>query len=925
MKILNALDLKKGAKAKHNRLWSISQPLQFLPAKEKDEEWAAWNMDWLEWNGLKQLRRNARRLMKNYKLAQGIIDKTDYIAEEDNEMVDLVQQLAKDDEYEALELKFYPIIPNVVNTLVAEFAKRNKRVTFRAVDEFTHNEIIEKKRQDIENYLVKHAEAQLVQKMIEQGADPEDPEMQKVMEEKLSPEGLRSLPEIQDFYSKDYEVLAEKWASKQHVIDEERFKMDELEERAFRHKLITDREFWHFKMLDDDYDVELWNPVLTFYHKSPTARYISQSNWVGKIEMMSVPDVIDMYGWLMNEDQLESLQHNYPIGAAGYPIAGYQNDGTFYDATKSHAWNTGSPSLAYRQYTSMRDNFVYNGNDIVEWVLQESEDYTTNEGPTMLRVTTAYWKSQRKIGHLTKIDEAGNVTTEIVSEEYQVTDKPVYNNQLIRNKTASNLVFGEHIEWVWINHVWGGVKIGPNQPTFLGIENSGGVNPIYLGINQNQMKPLKFQFKGDNTMYGCKLPVEGSVFSDENTRSTSLVDSMKPFQVGYNIVNNQIADILVDEIGTVIMLDQNTLPQHSLGEDWGKGNYSKAYVAMKDFGILPLDTSIGNMENAASFAHYQQLDLSQTNRLMSRIQLANYFKMQAFEVVGVNPQRMGQPIGQTVTATEVEQTQTGSYAQTEMHFVQHSDYLMPRVHQMRTDLSQWYNSTKPSVRLQHTTSLDERVNFEINGQDLMLRDINVFCSTKANHRAILEQMKRLAAENNTTGASIYDLGQLIQADSMGTLNSTLKRIEDKANAQRAEERQHEQEMQRMAQEQAQQEKAMELDHEAREAEKDRRTQLMVAEIRASGYGAMQDIDQNMQSDFIDNMTKLKQTEQYQETVDIQKQKANDNRAQQAEKTQLKREEMALQREMKEKDLEIARENKNQYDFKAPAKKDDKKS
>ena len=28
---------------------------------------------------------------------------------------------------------------------------------------------------------------------------------------------------------------------------------------------------------------------------------------------------------------------------------------------------------------------------------------------------------------------------------------------------------------------------------------------------------------------------------------------------------------------------------------------------------------------------------------------------------------------------------------------------------------------------------------------------------------------------------------------------------------------------------------------------------MVAEIRASGYGAMQDIDQNMQSDFQDNM------------------------------------------------------------------------
>ena len=173
MKILNALDLKNGAKAKHNRLWSVSQPLQFLPTVEKDEQWAAWNMDWLEWNGLKQLRRNARRLMKNYKLAQGIIDKTDYIPAENNEMNDLLHQLASDDEYEALELKFYPIIPNVVNTLVSEFAKRNRRVSFRAVDEYTHNEIIEKKRQDIENVLVKYAEAKLLNQMIDMGMDPE--------------------------------------------------------------------------------------------------------------------------------------------------------------------------------------------------------------------------------------------------------------------------------------------------------------------------------------------------------------------------------------------------------------------------------------------------------------------------------------------------------------------------------------------------------------------------------------------------------------------------------------------------------------------------------------------------------------------------------------------------------------------------------
>lgn len=919
MEIYNALALKKGAKATYTRLYSISQPVQFLPVTEKDAEWAAWNMDWLEWNGLKQVRANARRLIKNYKLAAGIIDKRDYLVEPNNELKDVVEQLASNDEMESLELKFYPIIPNVINTLVSEFAKRNTRVSFRAVDEYTHNEILNRKREEIENVLVKYAEVRLIQEMINQGMNIEDPEVQKMMQEKMSPENLKTLPEIQEFYSKNYEVIAEKWASKQHVIDEERFHMDELEEIAFRDKLITDREFWHFDMQEDDYNVELWNPVLTFYHKSPSQRYISDSNFVGKVEVMTAADIVDKYGWKMNQDQLLTLQERFITDTPGYNIGGYQNDGTFYDATKSHAWNTGSPSLGYRQLVA-DNNYVYNGDDIIAWILNESEDSYFFGRANMFRVTTAYWKSQRKVGHLTKIDESGKVTTQIITEEYKVTDKPIYNTSLIKNKTAQNLVFGEHIEWVWINHTWGGIKIGPNAPTMYGMQNAAGINPIYLGINQNQIKPLKFQFKGDHTLYGCKLPVEGRVFSDRNTKSVSLVDAMKPFQVGYNIVNNQISDILIDEIGTVILLDQNVLPKHSMGEDWGKGNLAKAYVAMKDFSMLPLDTSMSNTENALNFQHFQQLDLSQTQRLMSRIQLAQFFKQQAFEQVGVSPQRMAQPIGQKVSATEVEQIQAGSYAQTEMHFVEHCDHLMPRVHQMRTDLAQYYHSHKSSIRLQFMIADDERTNFEINGDDLMLRDINVFCTTKANHRKLLEDIKRLAVENNTMGASIYDLGTLVQADSVGSLNSVLKKIEEKTQQQKQEEYAQAQQLKQMELEQAEKEKAMELEHEVMENEKNRRRDILVAEIRASGYGSMMDINKNQESDFVDNMAKIQKTEQYQETVDIQERKRVDNQANQSEKINLKREELAMKRDLKNLDLAIARENKNRYDVGVKAEK-----
>src|SRR5690606_14696108 len=127
-------------------------------------------------------------------------------------------------------------------------------------------------------------------------------------------------------------------------------------------------------------------------------------------------------------------------------------------------------------FVSMHDGSWENGGDIVSWILGESEDFLDFGSNHLLRVTTCYWKSQRKLGHLTKIDESGELTMEIVDESYKITDKPIYNTTLIKNKSKENLIFGEHIEWIWINEVWGGVKIGPNHSSFWGMNNPGGVD-----------------------------------------------------------------------------------------------------------------------------------------------------------------------------------------------------------------------------------------------------------------------------------------------------------------------------------------------------------------------------------------------------------------------------------------------------------------
>lgn len=914
MQIYNALDLKAGKKVEYNKMGTLTQPIQFLPSKEKNDEWRAWNLDWLEFQGMKQLRRNARRLMKNYKLAKGIIDKADYIVEEDNEMADLIDTLTKEDA-SALELKFYPIIPNVVNVLCNEFSKRSSKIMFKAVDDISYNEMLEEKRQMIEDILIQEAQMREMNQLLAMGVEMDSEEMQQG----LAPDTLKKLPEVEAFFRTNYRSMIEQWASHQMQVDEERYKLQEMEEMAFRDMLITDREFWHFQMREDDYDIELWNPLLTFYSKSPDTRYISQGNWVGKIDLMSVSDVIDKFGWMMTQEQLEALEVIYPVRSAGYAVQGYQNDGTYYDPNRSHEWNTQMPSLAYRQYMSLYDTKFGTG-DIVEWILSDSEDTVDFGKSYLLRVSQIYWKSQRKVGHLTKITEQGEIIQEIVGEDYRTTDKPLYNTAIYKQKTKDNLIFGEHIDWIWINETWGGIKIGPNRPVFWGMNNPGGINPIYLGLNGGKPGRIPFQFKGDNTLYGCKLPVEGAVFGDRNTRSISLVDLMKPFQIGYNIVNNQIADILVDELGTVIMLDQNALPRHSLGEDWGKNNLAKAYVAMKNFSMLPLDTSITNTENALNFQHYQVLNLEQTQRLLSRIQLATYFKNQAFEVIGLNPQRMGQAIAQQ-TATGVEQAMNASYAQTEQYFIQHSDNLMPRVHQMRTDLAQYYHSKKPSVRLQYITANHEKVNFQMNGTDLLLRDLNIYCTTKTNSRSIMEQLKQLAITNNTAGASIYDLGNIIKSESIAELTSVLKAAEEKSLALKQAEMQQQQQMQQEMIEAQERQKAMDLQAQAERDDKMIQKDLTVAEIKAAGYGSMADINKNQQSDFQDVLENIRNEQRYQDQMNLKRESELTRKEQTNQKLQLDREALQAKKEIAEKQLQIARENKNKYDQPGkPAKK-----
>ena len=71
---------------------------------------------------------------------------------------------------------------------------------FRAVDDMSYNEMLEEKRGMIEQVLLQQAQQKQMATIMEMGLDPSSEEAQQ----QLNPEKLKSLPEIEQFFKKDY-------------------------------------------------------------------------------------------------------------------------------------------------------------------------------------------------------------------------------------------------------------------------------------------------------------------------------------------------------------------------------------------------------------------------------------------------------------------------------------------------------------------------------------------------------------------------------------------------------------------------------------------------------------------------------------------------------------------------------------------------
>ena len=758
-------------------------PPQMIPLKDKDDEWKERCLNTLEQVGRSQYIDNLK-LIENYEMVKGRFIYKHYFQNEG--YTDFVAQLTNEFELPSY-LRHYDIISQVINTLSGEYQKRPDVFKVKNNSEDSTNEYERTKTELIHKYVNSRIQAEINQKLLEQDLDPERQDFQSQEEQQQYQQQVQEAtktltpPEIQDFMNTKWTQQAELWAEHQLQLDKVRFNTAEKEKKEFEDMLISDRCFRHFYLTPTGYNQETWNPVQTFFQKSPDVEYIEEADYVGRIFYMSIPSIIDKYGHLMTAEELEILQvktgkydkerWNYSAGSEYVfneymmPFKGFQG----YDiATKTN------PNISMSNSASLPylDNQFFDS-------LNSGKFFMERRG--LYFVTECYWKSQRKIGKVTFIDpETGLLTKKFVDETFIVPKNFTELDSNFQDTEEVNTVV-----WTWVNQIWKGIKIN--------LKNTVKGKNLYLDV-----RPLEFQFKGDFNPYGAKLPVCGRVFSPRNSTSMSLVDLMKPYQIFYNVAMNQLYQVMEREIGRFIVMDVNMFPDL---KDWGGENgWEKFMMIAKQMGIAPADTSPQNMKGSAAGAGGympKEFNFDDTARMMSRLKLAETFEQMALRQVGFNEYRLGSFAAYS-SAGGAEQGKQASYAQTESYFTNFSNYLR-RVHEMDLSIAQYVQSQNKDVTVMYTKSDMSRAYIKVMGTDLLTADLEVRVTNSLEYIRQMESLRQLAIQNNTSGATISDLAEIITASSPEAIKIKLKESVEKQQG--LQDRQYELEKQKADQQQ----------------------------------------------------------------------------------------------------------------------------
>lgn len=842
-------------------------PDQFKTEKEKqDEGWVKNTMDYFANKAYAEYVKNRDGFVKNYDLVKGILRPADFYQEP--EVKSFTEMLTQNLDLPSY-VKHYSIVTTPINNLVGEISKRPDGIRVKAFDQDSQSEELEFKTQILQQYILAQAKQQIQQKMAMQGEEIEDEELQQL-----------TLEQVKDEID-SYTSLAERWANHTLTAIKAEFNIKEKSEDAYRDMLISAREYYH--IYEDNsktgFNVEVANPKNTWFLTIPDRKYISDPTGrnqgayaAGTVQVMELSEIIETLPDLTKEeiDHLRSSLQDYGLIDVRESNLGNPNAAS---GTESIQYDTFDPLVL--QTRMMIESEMKENNDSLKDFLGLTSNVSSFGYKYVL--VRAYWISKRKIGKVIYRDELDNEQSMLVDENYKSGTVPTQIS----------------LEWAWTNQWYQGTKLGPD---------------IY------HIKPFKL-------IPYC--PIIGLNYEIKNTESKSLVDLMKPFQVIYNVCMNQMYELLEKEIGNVASVNIRRVPRVKDGDPQDDIDIWEQEARLR--GIMFDDDSPENTKAPVSNQTLaRNVDLTRTNEIQSRYNLAIQIKNECWELIGMSKQRLGST-SPSESATGVNAAITHSYSQTEPLAIAH-EYVLLQLYQAIIDAALYIESQKPQSTLSYISSKGESAFVQVNGTELSLRDLKVFPTNRPEDKQLFQDIRQLAQPLLQNGGSFAEVIELYSTDSIRQMKKVFKSLKERQESMQNEQMQQQQQQIEQQREisnqqlaQAQQQHQEQMAHEDYQKELDRISKEKIAIIQATGFGQVETEDNNNNNipDVLE-ISKFAHEQQKAERDYGLKMRDISAKSQQAsEKLSLEKEKIKVERENMQNDLQIAKINAKN---KAKAKK-----
>jgi gas vesicle protein len=327
-----------------------------------------------------------------------------------------------------------------------------------------------------------------------------------------------------------------------------------------------------------------------------------------------------------------------------------------------------------------------------------------------------------------------------------------------------------------------------------------------------------------------------------------------------------------------------------------------------------IDDSPENLKSPSSFNQFRDIDLTRTQEIQSRYNLAMQLKNECWELIGMSRQRMGS-VSASETATGTNTAITQSYSQTEPLFIAH-EYVLGQLYQAIIDASLYVEAKKPQSTISYITSEGESAFVQVNGSELKFRDLKVYLTNRPEDRQMFNEIRGLSQAVLQNGGSLHDVIELYSTNSIRQMKKVFKTLKDRQEQMQDQDMQQKQQQLDQQQEQMQAQLAQaqaqydsKVANDNYQAEMDRLNKVQVAMIAAESKGGpLSDLDTSGTPDVLE-MSKLS-SEQSKAAKEYESRMAEiqAKNKQVADKMQIEREKLQVERENQANDVKVAEIN-----------------